>query len=67
MNYRRRLPIDAVYCGPAIKCELHHAKATDGIAAELRAICEPEDPRSERLKAFLQILQRERAAIEQST
>jgi hypothetical protein len=67
MNHHRRRPIDAVYCGPPTKFELHHAKAIDGIAAGLRAIYEPEDPRLERLKAILQILQRERAAIEQST
>jgi hypothetical protein len=62
MNQRRRRPIDAVYGGPAIKFEAHHAKVTDGIKAGLRAIYEPEEPGSERLKTLLQGLQQERAA-----
>jgi hypothetical protein len=62
MTQRHRRPVDAVYGGPAIKFEAHHAKPTDGIKAGLRAIYEPEDPRSERLKTLLQRLQQERAA-----
>jgi hypothetical protein len=62
MNQHRRRPVDAVYSGPATKCEVFHAKTTDGIKAGLRAIYEPEDDRSERLKQLLQRLQQERAA-----
>jgi hypothetical protein len=58
MNRHRRRLLDAVYGGPAIKLEAHHAKVTDGIKAGLRAIYEPEDHRSERLKTLLQKLSR---------
>jgi hypothetical protein len=62
MNQHRRRPADAVYSGPATKSEAYHAKRTEGIEAGLRAIYEPEDHRSERLKTLLQRLQQERAA-----
>src|SRR4051794_1780828 len=66
MNNHRRRPVDAVYGGPATKFEPDHAKPTDGIRAGLRAIYEPEDDHSERLRTLLRILRRERAAIEKS-
>jgi hypothetical protein len=62
MNYHGRRPVDAVYRGPATKFEPHHAKPTDGIKAGLRAIYEPADHRSERLRTLLEMLRRERGA-----
>jgi hypothetical protein len=62
MIQHRRRPVDAVYGGPATKFEPHHAKPTDVIKAGLRAIYEPEDHPSERLRTLLQMLQREKAA-----
>jgi len=61
MHQRRRRPVDAVYGGPATKLKAHHAKATDGIKAGLRAIYEPEEYGSERLKILLQSLHQEKA------
>jgi hypothetical protein len=61
MVQHRRRPIDAVYGGRATKFESHHAKPTDGIKAGLRAIYEPADHRSERLRTLLEMLREERA------
>src|SRR3954454_22718739 len=52
--------VDAVYPGSATKFEAHHAKPIEGIKAGLRAIYEPADHRSERLRTVLEMLQRER-------
>jgi hypothetical protein len=62
MTQHRRRPVDAVHSGPARKSEAYHAKITDGIEAGLRAIYEPEDHRSDRLRTLLQKLQQEKAA-----
>jgi hypothetical protein len=62
MTQHRRRPVDAVYSGPATKSEAYHAKLTEGIEAGLRAIYEPEDHRSDRLRTLLQKLQQEKAA-----
>jgi hypothetical protein len=61
MIRNRRRPLDAVYSGPVTKFEPHHAKPTDGIKAGLRAIYEPEDHRSQRLRTLLEMLRQEKA------
>jgi hypothetical protein len=60
MAQHRRRPVDAVYPGSATKFEAHHAKPIEGIKAGLRAIYEPADHRSERLRTVLEMLQGER-------
>jgi hypothetical protein len=54
--------MDAVYAERATKFEPHRAKPTDGIKAGLRAIYEPADHQSERLRTLLEKLRGERAA-----
>jgi hypothetical protein len=56
MMHRRRRPVDALYRGGATKFGPHQAKPIDGIRAGLRAIYEPEDLHSEKLRTLLQML-----------
>ena len=63
MNQHRRRPVDAVYSGPARRPEAYHAKATEGIKAGLRAVYEPQDHGSERVRKLLQLLHKEKSAI----
>jgi len=58
MIQHRRRPPDAMFRPPAVAIsERAHAKPTDGIRAGLRAIYEPQDCPSERLRKLLQMLQ----------
>jgi len=62
MIQRRRRRVDALYRGVATKFGTYQARPTDGISAGLRAIYEPEDLHSEKLRTLLQMLRQERAA-----